>query len=397
MPFLVEASVYTLVEPTQWASPPETYSYSRLGSIRNCARRWLLLNSEWGQMHRFPQRTSAAAIEGQIVHAALDRLVKEVGRSGRPPVGSPAFSQAVDRCGFWRFFYDEVAARNSELANHPRAGPRYVLRRDPSDLANQAIRLFREQYRAGDDDVSAEAEGAADGSGEPLDGAGLAAAVLAGAGLTEVRLRHPELPCVGVIDLVRRARDGTVKIVDFKTGEPKDEHHDQLRTYAVLWWRATGHVPSAVVVQYLSAKREWRLSLEILEQHEESLRDEIRQAADAVRRVPGHARASERCASCPVRARCDEGWGFCERTDGLQRTGSLDLEVRIVSAPTATGYLAQRSNGKQVSLVFEAAVGKRLPSVQIGDRVRLVDALAASGGGEVEVKQWTEVFRLARR
>lgn len=394
---MAEASVYTLAEPTKWASPPETYSYSRLGSIRSCPRRWLLLTSEWGQMPRFPQRASAAAIEGQIVHDALDRLAKEVGRAGRPPIGSLAFSQAVERCGFWHFFHDEVAGRNSELASHPRTGPRYVLRRNPVDLANQAIRLFREQYRAGNDDGSAGTVGAEDGSRKPLEGAGFASAVLAGASLTEVRLRHPGLPFVGVIDLVRPGPDGGATIVDFKTGEPKAEHLEQVEDYAVLWWRATRHVPSAVVVQYLHGKREWHLDLERLERCEEALRNEIRQAADAIGRPPGPARPSGGCTSCPVRARCDEGWEFCERTDAAQRAGSVDLELRVVSEPTATGYLTRRPHGKEVSVVFEAPIGTRLPEVQVGDRIRLLDALAASGSSEVEVKQWTEAFRLARR
>ena len=143
------ASIYDVLLPTAWAKPPETYSYSSLRTIKQCPRRWHLVNSRWGEFATFPQRPKPSAIEAQIVHEALDRLAKELGRSGRPSIDSPAFSRAVEQCGFWTYFGEHLAEWNAKLARHPRAGSSYVLRTKAADLANLAVRLFREQYRTG--------------------------------------------------------------------------------------------------------------------------------------------------------------------------------------------------------------------------------------------------------
>src|SRR5439155_25987653 len=95
-------------------------------------------------------------IEGQIVHDALDRLAKELGRVGRPPIGSSAFSQAVEQCGFWGYFAEEITDWNSKLTQHPRSGSTYVVRTKPADLANLAVRLFRQQYRTGNEKTISE-------------------------------------------------------------------------------------------------------------------------------------------------------------------------------------------------------------------------------------------------
>lgn len=141
---------YDLQEPTAWAQPPQTYSFSSLQSLRTCPRRWQLTHSAWGQHASFPERPQPAAIEGRIIHQALDLLARELGRHGRPPIASAAFRESVDRCGFWPFFATQVDIWNRRLAAHPRAGPRDVLRSKPRDLANQAISLFRDRYQTSD-------------------------------------------------------------------------------------------------------------------------------------------------------------------------------------------------------------------------------------------------------
>ena len=151
LPTVSDPSIYELLRPTAWARPPRLYSYSSLRVIASCPRRWLLLNSRWGVYDKFPQRIAPAAIEGQIVHEALDRLAKALGRRGRPEIGSAAFTEAVEECGFWEFFKQQVAQWNSKLAQHPRSAARYVLRTSAAALGNRAVRLLRDQYRPAED------------------------------------------------------------------------------------------------------------------------------------------------------------------------------------------------------------------------------------------------------
>jgi hypothetical protein len=115
-------SIFDLLQPTTWAAPPALYSFSSLKGIRDCPRRWLLANSAWGTFARFPVRLMPSAIEGQIVHGALDLLAKELGRRGRPPIGSTEFSCAVEGCGFWQYFAQQLMEWNSKLAQCRRRG-----------------------------------------------------------------------------------------------------------------------------------------------------------------------------------------------------------------------------------------------------------------------------------
>lgn len=391
---LSPVSFYDLKEPTVWAQPPSTFSYSSLQALRTCPRRWQLVHSAWGPYPRFPERPQAAAIEGQIVHEALDLLARELGRRGRPPIASAEFRAALEWCGFWPFFATQVDDWNRRLAAHPRAGPRYVLRTNPRDLANQAVRLFREQYRPG----AGLRVDAGPGDGASRDGSvGLGASPLsllhARGALSEVRLEHPSLPLVGVLDLVALERDHSTTVVDFKTGARKPAHEEQVLLYVLLWWRATGTRPERAIVQYLDSS--WVLSptdTDLLAA-ERSVAEAIVQARDVLAAWPAAARPGQECTWCTVRPRCSEGWAFCGAASGVRAPSPrTDLEVAVSSNSTPTGFTGTRPSGEEVSIVFEAAVGLGLPPAKTGDRFRVVDA--ALRGQEIALLPWTEMYRL---
>ena len=384
------AALYDLREPTCWASPPATFSFSSLQALRTCPRRWQLLHSTWGPHSRFPERPHPAAIEGQIVHEALDILARELGLCGRPQIASDGFREAVARCGFWDFFASKVAEWNRRFASHPRAGPRYVLRTKPRDLANRAVCLFREQYKPakGELRVARLAESTSGGP-SPL------SLLNARGSLPEVRLEHPSLPVVGVVDVVTLEQDRSTTVVDFKTGARKQGHKEQVLLYALLWWRVTGDQPRKVVVQYLESSWTMSPTEEDLVQTERVIADEIGQARDALTGRPAAARPGPECTWCPVRPRCNEGWSQAERTsfaDG--RATTVDVEVAVASDPTPNGFLGMRANGKEIAVVFDAAVGCDLPPFQNCDRFRIVDAAKRAEGEEIVLLPWTEMYRM---
>ena len=142
-------SFYELPNPTQWAVAPLVWSSSTLDEADACPRRWQLLNSRWGELERFPVRPHPAAIEGQIVHDALDRLTRACGQRGQPAVGSAEFAGALVDADFFPGFARAIAYWQSRLLSHPRPGPAFRLRTRAEDLANRAVRMFREQYRRG--------------------------------------------------------------------------------------------------------------------------------------------------------------------------------------------------------------------------------------------------------
>ena len=103
---------------------------------------------------------------------------------------------AVDEADFLGGFAKAVTNWQEQLTHHPRPGPLFRLRTSPQELTNNAMRLVREQYRPGAGTAAGAAERAPQG---PLD---LAAPLRTKGALLEVRLSHPALPFVGVLDRV---------------------------------------------------------------------------------------------------------------------------------------------------------------------------------------------------
>lgn len=373
---------YTLDLPTEWAPPPVRWSVTGLEEAVACPRRWQLLRSRWGVHEQFPVRPHPAAEEGRIVHEALGRLFRACARRGRPSIGTAGFAEAIEECSFFEHFAVALSDAQARAAQHPRPRPGSAPRTSAEDLANRAIRLFREQYRPGL---------GAPGPAVRGEWAGVAAALAALGAVSEVRVQHPHLPLVGVVDLVI-ARDGEAVVVDHKTGARGEAHHRQVLRYALLFWRACGVRASTVEVQYLDSVERWSVTEEELVATEQAVEDQIAWLADALVSRPAPARTGSACDRCPVRARCDDGWAAVARAP---RDGVADVEVMVSSPPTKHGFLGTTSVG-EIAVVYEEAIAGMMPTVAVGDRLRLVDAVGRKGASEVEVRVWTEPFVVGR-
>lgn len=384
---MTSSTPYELAIPSKWAQPPARFSFSSLQAVSACPRRWQLLHSEWGSFRRFPERVHPSAVEGQIVHEALDLLSRALGRVGRPALGSPEFQAAVAGCGFWDMFSTQIDEWNSRANRHPRAGPRFVLRTPPRELANRAVRLFREKYRPGSRQAA---------PAKPIHGLEPEAVLhrlRRDGALSEVRLDHPAMPLGGILDLVTLEESGDVAIVDFKTGSVKDAHKEQLRLYALLWWRVTGQAPARIEVQYLDDEWEASVTKPELEKFERVVGQEIQKAIEDTSRQPAPARVGPECRRCLVRARCDEGWLESEPS-GAPVGRTTDCELAVASAVTPTGFSGRRRDGRDLLVVFDSAVGATLPPLSPGARLRLVDAVPAEAGKALEVRAWSECYLL---
>lgn len=94
----------------------------------------------------------------------------------------------------------------------------------------------------------------------------------------------------------------------------------------------------------------------------------------------------------PTRGRY--GWPYAEPA-GAPTGRTADCEITLSSAPTPTGFSARRRDGRHVSVVYDFAVGKTLPSLTTGSRLRLVDAVvAAEEGKTLEIRAWSECYLL---
>ncbi len=378
-------SFYELQGPTAWADPPSMWSSTSLDDVEACPRRWQLLRSRWGDFDRFPVRPHPAAIEGQIVHEALDRLTRACGQRGNPAFGSADFAAALIDADFFPSFARSVAEWQSRLAAHPRPGPAFRLRASAEELANRAVRMFREQYKPGEDSVSQAAEpvSAADGIG---------ALLRRKRALSEVRLEHPTLPFIGVLDRVQLVSE-SVEIVDFKTGRPSAKHHQQLLRYALLWWRVAGDLPVRVIAQYLDGIESWPVKDAPLAEVEADLATKLPVLAGALLDHPAPAKAGAGCLVCPVRARCDPGWAVGEEAARLDGRG--DAELVVTAKAGEYGFLGRSGAGAEVAVTYDAAVGRLLPPLVDGRTVRILEGVWKERESQLEIKTWTEIFVVA--
>lgn len=199
-----------------------------------------------------------------------------------------------------------------------------------------------------------------------------------------------------MLDLVQQGQDGRVIIVDFKTGRPSPEHEEQVQNYAVLWWRATGQFPRQIGIQYLEDRRDWEITPEHVRRREDELKVEMQRAFRVLNSPPGPALPSEACGVCPVRARCDEGWKRQERLPAKSFGTSIptDLELVVESPQGPGGFSGRLASGENVNVVYDRATGVHLPSLNVADRIRLVYAQVRTEGKEVEIRPWTNMYRV---
>lgn len=367
---------------------PERWSSTTLDEFQACPRRWQLTRSQWGEFPRFPVREHPAALEGTLVHEALDRLTKACAERGNPDFGTPEFREASTEADFFSGFERGAAEWQERLASHPRPGPPFRWRATPQELANRAIRLFRSHYRPGSGSRSGFGSSSGRGSTRPDAGRSLLELLRVRGVLSEVRLDHPTLPFVGVLDRVHEV-SGVIEVVDNKSGRPKDVHRRQLLRYAVLWWRNTGVAPARVAAQYLEGEASWDVDGALLEDTERALTDELAITRAGLEAGPALAHPGAQCGSCPVRARCDPGWA----AGGAQRkVGSADADLVVVSAPGKSGFLGRTTAGSEIGVVHLPAMESLLPSLEVGQTARVLDGSWNEDRSVLEIKPWTEVY-----
>lgn len=376
-------SFYDLQSPTAWVDPPSKWSSTTLDEVEACPRRWQLLHSRWGEFDRFPVRPHPAAIEGQIVHEALDQLMRACGQRGNPAFGTTEFAAALAGADFFPSIARAVGEWQRRLTAHPRPGPALRLRASAEELTNRAVRMFREQYKPGGHIGSEVAVGATDASAD------VQALLNQKGALSEVKLTHPEFPFVGILDRVQHTAEG-VEVVDFKTGKPNDKHRTQLLRYALLWWRKTGDAPVRVVAQYLDGVESWSVTQGGLAEVESDLATRLPLLTDVLRAHPALAKPGSACPTCGVRARCGAGWAVGD--EAALADGRGDAELVVKAKAGAHGFLARSRVGAEIAVVYEASLARLLPEYVDGQVLRILDGVWKEKRAQLELKAWTEVF-----
>lgn len=192
-------------------------SPSRAGDYRQCPLKYRLR-----AIDRLPEPSTVAQVKGTLVHAVLEQM-------HAAPRDERTYPAAVKRLKpTWRKMVDD-------------------------DAAGELARLVPDEELL---DFLVECRGLLKGYFIMENPAGFDAAEIEK--FVQMTLGAPDapVPVRGFIDRVDVAPTGQVRIVDYKTGKKppprfRDEALFQMRFYALVWWRMTGHVPEQLRLMYL--------------------------------------------------------------------------------------------------------------------------------------------------
>jgi len=230
-------------------------------------------------------------VQGLLVHAVLDALKRNRpgGPGGQERTQAPESPRALAKQVMVRLLRDL-------MQENPRSNLDWIRARlSVDDCVNQVKHVIRRTRPPAPLPAPID-EACVRGATSSLPSSG-----------SEVWVSVDTPPIAGRLDVVDE-----IGILDYKTGEPSEAHHDQLRFYALLWWLRTNQLPKSLRIEYLHSGEEAYVPVpsegELREQAKALVR-EIEEIASCLRDGRFEARPNvKRCRHCPVRQLCEEYW-----------------------------------------------------------------------------------------
>lgn len=213
---------------------PAMWSYSSLKDVEECPRRYALSRAEYPDLwdrHGYPRLPIPAAIQGDVVHGALEIIVRALVKAGCSSTRSAeAVAVLRELAGYTKVAEDVLAKQLARFDGNPRISSdrRDQLTRQLTDWVPQA----REQIQTYLNRMELRPS-AVTGPGTPPSDPSLRYPARAG-DHPEKELVAESLRLKGRVDLLSVDSDGA-KITDFKTAAEDPGHQDQLQLYALLW------------------------------------------------------------------------------------------------------------------------------------------------------------------
>ncbi|MBX3207422.1 MAG: PD-(D/E)XK nuclease family protein [Labilithrix sp.] len=372
--------------PVAWPAPPPEMSVSTHADIDECPRRWALGAAEYPDVwsgRGYPPRLQMGALEGNVVHLALEVITRQLTHAGVPSLDAPiATSVLKDLGGFTHVVEECVERLLKRFANNPRAIPlmeyaqRTLRGRVPSLRARVQSMLARLRFTAGPPRVPA-AAGASKASTPS------ARSPLMKGTHPEVELRAKSIGWKGKADLLA-LRDAACEITDFKTGIADEAHKFQVRVYAVLWRLDDELNPSARIADRLVLAYEGQdVEVEAPREHEiggisNDLLQRRRAAEAALTARPPPARpTAESCRYCEVRQLCDAYWaGKTQAVSDDRRFGDCELKITGRHGPTSWDAVVVRARDLPAKTPALLRLSQHV-DFAVGARVRVLDGALA--------------------
>jgi hypothetical protein len=363
--------------------PPSFWSYSTLKEIEACPQRYVLSRASYPDLWAgdgYPSRPSPNSLFGEVVHEALDTLVKVLIRAGCESLATPAAVGILKPLGgIPAAVKMAMELRLSTLEANPRLNSEAFQRLarslgDRSEDARAVVQEFLSRLSFPDAPISADERvtGGSNTTGPPFRRRPATTGTH-----SEITLVDEELRLIGRIDLLTVGEDD-VRILDYKTGAPDPGHVEQVNLYALLWGRdhvvnphelPVGQLTIAYPNDYVDVGPDERGDVTAL-QHQLRLR--VASADNMADEVLPEARpAPELCRFCPVKGLCGTYWSRIVPNPASVADGEwFDFEG-VVGSPNGVRsrwMMASGSGEKQLLLRTPPSA----PRLVEGDRVRLL-------------------------
>jgi hypothetical protein len=361
--------------------PPDLWSYSSLKDVRACALRYALTRASYPDLWEgwgYPPLPSTPAIFGDVVHGALEIVVKALTDAGVESPTTEAASQVLRGLGGLSTVVEtrlekELAplALNPRLSNDRRRRIERELR-DQVSLACVQVQTYlsRSLFVPSTPRKAVAQVGQRAISGPVRMG-------LSEGSHAEVRLVADGLRLSGRVDLLTIFGE-VVTIVDYKTGAEAEGHRDQLALYTLLWMSDEQANPALLQVSNLTAAyRDVDVSVDV------PTIDELGVLAASLGAAVAHADAElvsgepqampsvENCGGCAVRHLCSSYWReVAPALDGVSNGAWFDYEGVIGEQNgQRSWWLLGVASGKPELLLRTSSA--EVPFVE-GDHVRLL-------------------------
>jgi hypothetical protein len=327
----------------------------------------------------YPESPSVPALIGEVIHKSLERVIDALAQQGCADSDSPCgFDVMKDLGGFTELISSSIEARVATLEGNPRMHDRLAALRDALLMRVPYMRQRLQSTVA----MTAMIPLIEDASVSRLYDPGI--------GLTEgshpeVELVAPQLRWVGRADLLT-IRPPDCVITDYKTGSRDDDHVDQVRIYALLWFRdanlnPSGSLATQLVLRYPTGDRAVQPpdAMELIALEAELIERTERSSFELSKRPPAARPAEETCRGCQVRQLCPEYWEFLDTNRTLTRHDADapqfgDVEVKVLSRHGARSWLVECKHGPGSDGNAILRTTSESTTFPIGPRQRILNA-----------------------
>jgi hypothetical protein len=377
---------------------------SALRVIESCPLRWALTLATYDTIatSRYPARLTNASFQGQVVHHALEVIVRKIVTRKEP---SPS-AALMELGGYSRILADSINHLKSRYIENPRA--ENVLASIVESATHQ-VGQMREQLQLQLQRLDIESIRA---NNVPSTSYRPQRHSLPPGVYPEVELIAEELHWKGRADLLNLTSD-TCDLTDFKTGAPRDEDKEQIQIYSLLWEKDRKLNPerrptTSLCISYGGL----RLDVAILKDAERNQLSNLLMARTEKALVsiascpPTPTPSAQVCPGCAVRQLCESYWSDGKLSElrnrssanstvadlqielGSQRTGGTwDIQINASTNPTRSSAL----------LCLQDPHVRRFRGHEVGARFRILECYIQLGEDScplVTLSPYSEVYAL---